>query len=253
MTFEEFSRGDSLLHRTDIRVKLVAAMALTLMIALCQSFYTGLAGLLAGLILLLLSRLRPAQVFGRLLVVNSFIGFLWLTLPLTYPGEAVAGFGPVNLSRPGIELAALITIKANVIFLYFITLLSTSSIAELGHGLEGLRLPSKLCLLILFSYRYIFVISREYQRLARAAKLRCFRAGTNLHTYRTYAHLFGMTMVKSWNRAERVGQAMVLRGFHGRFYELNERRIGRDDLIFLITVMTAVIGLGIIEITNYKL
>ena len=246
MTFEQFSQGDSRLHRTDTRVKIVGAMALTLVIALCQSCFTGLAGLVVGLSLLLISRLGLSQVLMRMLVVNSFIGLLWLTLPLTYPGDTI-GFGPINLSRQGIELATLITIKTNGIILIFITLLATSSVADLGHGLERLRLPNKLCLLLLFSYRYIFVVSQEYQRLARAAKLRCFRPGTNLHTYRTYGHLFGMTLVKSWNRAERVGQAMLLRGFHGRFHNLNEQIMTKGDLIFLIIILTTVIGLGGLE------
>ena len=247
MTFEEFSRGDSLLHQLDTRVKITGTIALTLVVALCHSFYTGLAGLLLGCILLVLSRLDCRAVFKRLLVVNGFIGFLWLTLPFTYPGESIA-FSFLQLSRPGIELAALITLKTNSIVLFFITLLATSTVAELGHGLEGLRLPTKLCLLLLFTYRYIFVINQEYQRLARAAKLRCFRPGTNLHSYRTYAHLFAMTLVKSWNRADRVRQAMLLRGFQGHFYRLQEQVAGRDDLLFLGAMLSSVLGLILIEI-----
>lgn len=48
MTFERFSQDDSLLHRIDTRVKIVGTVALTLMIALCHSFYTGLDGLLVA-------------------------------------------------------------------------------------------------------------------------------------------------------------------------------------------------------------
>ncbi len=250
MTFEKFSQGKSLLHRTDTRVKLVSAMSLTLVIALCHSFYTSLAGLSAGLLLLIFSRLNLRLVFWRLVLVNSFIAFLWITLPLTYPGEALYVLGPVSLSGQGIELAALISIKANAIILFFITLLATATVADLGHGLESLRMPKKLCLLLLFSYRYIFVVNQEYHRLLRAAKLRCFKPRTNLHTYRTYAYLFGMTLVKSWNRAERVGQAMMLRGFHGRFYSIQEKTITKVDLVFLIIMMIAAIGLAFIEITN---
>jgi len=246
MTFEEFSRGDSLLHRLDTRVKITGTVALTLVVALCHSFYTGFAGLLLGALLLALSRLDCRVVLRRLLVVNGFIGFLWLTLPFTYPGETVT-VSFLQLSRPGIALAALITLKTNSIVLFFITLLATSTVAELGHGLEGLRLPKKLCLLLLFTYRYIFVINQEYQRLARAAKLRCFRPGTNLHSYRTYAYLFAMTLVKSWNRAERVGQAMILRGFQGRFYRLQEQVVGKADLCFLGLFLTVTLGLIMIE------
>jgi cobalt/nickel transport system permease protein len=249
MTFEEFSRGDSLLHRLDTRVKITGTIALTLVVALCHSFLTSLAGLLLGCFLLVLSRLDCRAVLKRLLVVNGFIVFLWLTLPFTYPGESIA-FSFLQLSRPGVELAALITLKTNSIVLFFITLLATSTVAELGHGLEGLRLPTKLCLLLLFTYRYIFVINQEYQRLARAARLRCFRPGTNLHSYRTYAHLFGMTLVKSWNRAERVRQAMILRGFQGHFYRLREQVADRGDLLFSGIMLICVFGLIFIELNS---
>lgn len=248
MTFEKFSQGKSLLHRTDTRVKLVSAISLTLVIALCQSFYTSLAGLTVGLLLLTFSRLNLRFVFWRLVLVNSFIAFLWITLPLTYPGDALYALGPVTLSKQGVALAALISIKANAIILFFITLLATSTVVDLGHGLESLRMPKKLCLLLLFSYRYIFVVNQEYHRLLRAAKLRCFKPRTNLHTYRTYAYLFGMTLVKSWNRAERVGQAMMLRGFHGQFYSLEEKTVTKVDFIFLIIMMSAAIGLAYIEL-----
>ncbi len=248
MTFESFCRGNSQLHRADARIKLVATLALTLVIALCQSFYTAAAGLGLGLGLILLARLPLGMIFRRLLVVNGFIGFLWLTLPLTYPGAAAFSLGPLHVSRAGLLLAGLITLKTNAIILIFISLLATSSVAELGHAMARLHLPAKLCLLLLFSYRYIFVINQEYQRLVRAARLRGFKPGTNLHTYRSYAHLFGMTLVKSWNRAERVHQAMLLRGFSGRFYTLDERRLERRDLMLLGLLSLAAAGLIIMEI-----
>ncbi|WP_456386947.1 cobalt ECF transporter T component CbiQ [Desulfolithobacter sp.] len=246
MTFEEFSQGDSLLHRIDTRVKLVCTLAVTLVIALGHSFATAAGGLVLGLVLLAMARLPLRQVLWRLVVVNSFIGLLWLSLPLTYPGDPLT-MGPLHLSRQGLMLVGLITIKANGIVLLFITLLATSTVAKLGHGLRQLRIPAKLCLLLLFSYRYIFVISQEYQRLQRAAHLRCFKPGTNLHTYRTYGHLFGMTLVKSWNRAQRVTQAMTLRGFQGRFYILDDQTLKGRDLVFLATMSALVLCLGIVE------
>jgi cobalt/nickel transport system permease protein len=233
MTFESFSQGDSPLHRADARIKLIATALLTLIIALCQGFATAAGGLGLGVILLLAARLPLGLIGRRLLLVNGFIGFLWLTLPLTYPGETLFTLGPLTVSRAGVLLAGLITLKTNAIIMIFISLLATSSVADLGHAMARLHLPDKLCLLLLFSYRYIFVINQEYQRLVRAAKLRGFKPGTNLHTYRTFAHLFGMTLVKSWNRAERVRQAMMLRGFKGRFYTLDERRAESRDFLLL--------------------
>lgn len=247
MIFERFSRGTTPLHRADVRVKIVGASGLTLAVALAQDYRTALLGLLLGLTLMHVARLRVTEVIKRLLVVNSFTLFLWLTLPITYPGEVLASIGPFSISSQGVLLTTLITIKTNAIILMLIALLSTSPVADLGHGLTRLRFPEKLCLLLLFSYRYIFVIYQEYQRLRRAATLRCFSPATDMHTYRTFGYLFGMTLLKSWRRADRVSQAMALRGFSGKFYSLNERQITGNDKLFLVVLMAAAVILAILE------
>ena len=74
--------------------------------------------------------------------------------------------------------------------------------------------------------------------------MRCFIPATNIHTYRTYGYLFGMTLVRSWNRATRVHQAMLLRGFNGRLIPLAQQTVCKNDIIFLATCLflTAVIA-----------
>ncbi len=249
MQFEQFSQGTSFLHRADPRGKIISTAMLSLIIALCHNFRTAIVGLLIGIALVIGARLQTSTVLRRLLIVNSFNLLLWLMLPLTYGGAPMVDFFGIPLSQPGLALAALITIKANAIILFFISLLATSTVAMLGHGLQELHLSPRLCVLLLFSYRYIAVIHQEYQRLQRAAKLRCFVPGTNLHTYKTYGHLLGMLLVKSWNRAARVQQAMVLRGFSGTFHSLHKPVIQRSDQVLLVGMLLAGVGLLILEIT----
>ncbi len=184
------------------------------------------------------------------MLVNGFVLFLWFTLPLTYPGETAFNLGPLGISREGIALAALISIKTNAAVLVLISLIATSSVAALGQALVQLKMPIKLCLLLLFSYRYIFVIHQEYLRLVRAARLRCFKAGTNMHTYRTTGYLFGMTLVKSHHRAHRVRQAMVLRGFQGQFRSLCESQLGKNEVGFSLLILTVVAALITVEIIS---
>jgi cobalt/nickel transport system permease protein len=247
MNFEPFSRGSSILHRTDPRVKIISAVVLSLLIAPCQHFITATAGLLIGVILIISARLPMIVVMRRLLIVNGFNLLLWLLLPLTYGREPFTHFAGITVSEPGLLLAALITIKANAVLMFFISLPATSTVARLGHGLQEMHLSPRLCLLLLFSYRYIFVIEQEYRRLQRAATLRCFRPRTNLHTYRTYGHLLGMLLVKSWNRAARVRQAMELRGFSGTFHCLNELEMNQTDLFILAAMLSSGLGLFFLE------
>jgi len=247
MMDECFAQGDSLLHRRDPKVKIIAAAAFVSVSATSNSFTVAILSLTFGISLFFLTRLSFRLVGKRLLAVNSFTFFLWLTLPLTYGGNEFITTGPLSLSVSieGIRLATLITLKTNAIVLSIIALLGTSRIANIGHALETLHFPEKLCFILLFSYRYIFVIYKEYRRLVRAAQMRCFVPATTIHTYRTFGYLFGMTLVKSWNRATRIHQAMVLRGFNGQLIPLSQNIYTTIDTIFLtaMLLLTSILAL----------
>ena len=233
MISEPFVVGDSLLHRTDPAVKIISATALALSIATCSSFQVAGAGLFVAACCCLAAGLPLKPLAQRLAAVNIFILLLWITLPLTGGGDQVVRLGSLQLSAKGIALAGLITLKANAVYLLLTGLLATSTIAAIGHALKRLRLPDKLTILLLTTYRYLGRIELEYKRLRRAAVLRCFHGGTNLHSYRTYGYLIGMTMIRSHERSRRIHQAMIMRGFTGAFPLLIRQRTGPGDLLFL--------------------
>lgn len=244
---EPFSEGVSLVHRLDPRGKVVVAALFAVLVAVAQSYAAALAGLALALICLALARLPLKQVGLRLLVVNSFIIFLWLVLPLTYPGEALWRLGPLAVTREGLIYTGLITLKSNAIIIALVALIATVPVVTLGQALQQLHLPGKLCHLLLFTYRYLYVFEQEFQRLVQAMKIRGFRPRTNLHTYRSYAYLAAMLLVRSFDRAHRVFQAMLCRGFHGRFYSLRTFSWQRGDGIFLTVSLLALLALGYLE------
>lgn len=249
MMDEPFTHCGSILQSFDPRVKLLVAFFFILLVATSSSFLLAGSALALAMLLILVAQLPLVLVGKRLLAANSFILFLWITLPLTYGGEPIYQLGPLDFSRDGLILSALITLKTNAIVLSIIALLATSTVASLGHALEGLGLPGRLCFLLLFSYRYIFVIHKEYVKLSRAAQMRCFQPTTSIHTYKTVAYLFGMTLVKSYNRGARIHQAMLLRGFNGKLIPLSHHTLERKDLVFLFAGLTATASLGFLHFT----
>jgi cobalt/nickel transport system permease protein len=237
MIEEPFAAGSTLFHKRDARIKIIGAGAISLVLALTSSFTTAATGCLVTCFLLILSKPDPYLLLKRIASVNIFTLFLLITLPLTYGGDETVHVTLLHFSLDGLCMAGLIALKTNGILFCFLALLATSTTVSLGHGLEKLGLPRKLIFLLLFSYRQLFVIHQEYQRLQRAAKLRGFIPVNSLHTYRTYSYLFGMTLVKSWNRAELVHQAMVLRGFSNRLIPLNQPQPSKADYYFLIILL----------------
>jgi|UniRef100_A0A7C5EUH9 cobalt/nickel transport system permease protein len=244
---EPFSEGASLAHRLDPRGKIVVAALLAVLTATAATYATALAGLALALLYLALARLPLGKVVVRLLIVNSFIFFLWFVLPLTYPGDPVWRFGPLSASRQGLVFTGLITLKSNAIIIALIALVATVPVVTLGQALHQMRFPDKLSHLLLFTYRYIYVLEQEYRRLVQAMKIRGFRPRTNLHTYRSYAYLAAMLLVRSYDRAERVFQAMLCRGFQGKFYSLRTFTWERRDKIFLAASLPALLGLLLLE------
>ncbi len=241
---------DSLVQRLDPRLKILAAVAWSFLAALVGSIPAALAGLAGSLVLALAARLQPGEALRRLSVINVFVLFMWLMLPFSFssPGRVVASLGFLEITREGLDLTILLTIKANAVALGAMALLGRASTLQLAAAARRLGVPEKLTALFLLMLRYFEVIKQEYGRLRVAMRMRAFRPGMNLHTYRTFASLVGMLLVRSVDRAERVHAAMLCRGYRGRFWLDEEFRLRRVDLaagLILGLMMAGVAGLNV--------
>ena len=233
MVCEAFSQGESIVHGLDARARVVVAAVFTCLVAVSQNFAVMGAGLALSTLGVGVARLPLRAVLRRLVGVNVFVAMLWVMLPLSSRGTPLVHVGGLVYSREGALLAAAITLKANAIVLALAVLLGTMEMTTLGHALWHLRVPEKLTHLFLLTVRYIDVLHHEYERLRKAMRVRCFRPGMNLHTYKSFGYLVGMLLVKSVARAERVVAAMKCRGFHGRFHVFDHFVFGRRDAVFV--------------------
>jgi len=249
MIEEEFSTGKSFVHGLDPRIKIIVAALFSVVVATSTNFTALIPALAISLFLIVLTKLSTRKVFYRLLLVNGLILFLWLLLPFTFKGEQLFTIGPLVGTKEGVLYASQITLKCNAILLAMIALLATIPIFTLGHAMSQLYFPEKIIHLFLFTYRYIHVIFQEYHRLINAMRIRGFIPQTNLHTYRSYAYLVGMLLVKSYDRAERIHKAMLCRGFSGKYFTLSRFSIKIGDIFYLSFMLAAILGLVILQWT----
>lgn len=245
MISEHLSEGTSYLHDFDPRLKIIVALIYSVTVALLTSFPLLLLSLFFSLILVFWARLSSGTVFKRLLVVNGFVIFLWFILPFSYDGKELISLGPLVATDVGVYQVLRITIKSNAIIMCLMALLSTSPTFMLVHALHHLKVPSKLVHLFFFTYRYIHVIYTEFVRLNTAMKIRCFTPRTDLHTYRTYAYLVGMLLVRSYERSKRIYQSMLCRGFNGKFHTLYHFESRPKELLSAAAMTTFVLLIAI--------
>ncbi len=224
----------SYIGRIDPRARLVAAVALSVMLAAALDLAVLGLGLAVAILALVPSGLPLRVVLRRLLPLNVLILLMGMVLLMTADGPL---------------LAATIALKGNAIVLTLLVLLGSLEATTLGHTLSHLRVPDKLTQLLLFTVRYLDVLHREYLRLRAAMKIRGFRPRMDRHTYRAYGYLVGMLLVRSFDRAERIVAAMKCRGFRGRFYLLDHFHFSRRDVPFCIASIALISAMAVLEWT----
>lgn len=248
---EDFANEKSVIHRLDPRVKIVIAAAFSSVISVSSRWIALAPGLVFSVSLVLISGLPIRKVCLRLVVVNSLILFLWFFLPFSLKGTPCFTIGPFTATKEGMLYVLLLTLRSNIIVLALVSLVSTIPIFALGRAMGRLCVPNKIVQLFLFTYRYLHVIHLEYLRLVNALKIRGFRPTTSMHTYKTYAYLFGMLLVKSYDRSERVRKAMLCRGFKGKFYDMTRPSLRTFDLVTMLLMCVAVVGIALLQWTRF--
>lgn len=231
------------IQHIDPRVRLACAALAAVCLSLLHSLTACGLGLALGAALLSAARPPLLPLLRRLAVVNIFVLFIWCVTPLTMPGESLARWGIFSISAEGVRLSLLVSLKSNAIVCIFLALVASMDAPTAGHALERLRCPSKLVFLFLFTARYVHVIAGEWRTLTVAARLRGFRARSDLHTYRTLASLLGLLLVRSYERSLRVREAMLLRGFTGRFRSVAVFRARPVDFAFALGIALCLGGI----------
>ncbi len=248
MNQENLAYRSSFIHGLNPAVRIVCAVLFSIPAALAADMKILAAYFVLSVLSVFSARIRVSEALARLKPLFIFLVMIWVVLPVTFEGDAVFSFSGLDVTRQGIHYCLLITVKSTAIVLFFIAFVVTMTVPAMGHALQKLRLSDKLVFLILMTYRYISVIQEEYRRLFRAARVRGFVPGTNIHSYRTYAFFTGMLFVRASMRARRVHQAMICRGFSGKFHTVDKMSFDKVSMIFLAGVIIVVMTLVFLQI-----
>lgn len=247
MTAIDTAALESVIDRLDPRVRLVTALAASLMPLFLVSWRgLGLA-FAAALILAAYARVPLSTWLPRLIGINLFVLMMAVVVPWSIPGDPLVIVGSLQYSREGAAWAGQIALRANIVFLVLTAFLVKMEPTTAGHALQRLRLPNRLVLLMMFTVRYIEVFEREYLRLRQAMRVRGFTPRFNRHTLRSFGNLVGMLLVHAFDRSERIQLAMKCRGFTGKFHTHRHMRTRRSDWAFAAGLVLVLAAVGVAE------
>jgi cobalt/nickel transport system permease protein len=171
--------------------------------------------LTVALVLLFTSKLPIKFVFEQLKYALCFLFALFFTM-------LVFGHKPIEMLLRSIS--ALI-----MVFVAFATSRFDISIKALNR----IGFPNKLTQILLFTYRYIFVFAEEYEKMTMSLKMKGFEKKTNRQTFETIAKLIATLFLRSYERAENVYKAMLLKGYTGNPGTITEFKTSWKDFVFL--------------------
>lgn len=246
LAFSAPPQSFSWLSRLDPRWKLAALLFAA---AVAASLHTlPVAGLAwtASLLLAWLARLPRRWFLERLAAIAVFLALFTLPLPWLLPDEGAAWMcGPLRLSWHGVEVALLLAAKAMTLVTLLLIAQATAPLETTLKAAHALYIPGLLVQLALLTYRYVFVLADELRRLRIALRVRGYRNRVGRHSYRTAGHLAGTLLVRGYERAERVGQAMRCRGFDGQFRSLTAFVTRPADVLMFLLITAAAAALAV--------
>ena len=250
---DQYSNRDSFIHRLDPRTKFITTLLLILALVLTPTSQWLAFALYLVIIaaLIFLSTVPIGYILKRSLVIMPFVALIAIFIPFFKEGEVVGSYNiwlwQVSVTYSGLQVLMNILIKAWLSILSLIWLTSTTKLANLLKGLEQLRMPRVMVMLLSFMYRYIFVLVDEVMRMRQARDSRNF-GGSRLWQMRTIGNMIGTLFIRSYERGERVYAAMLARGFDGQSRTLDRLNFRQADAYFgigfsLVLILTTVANL----------
>ncbi len=158
-------------------------------------------------------------VYGFILIAMAMVSHIPLSYLLSRSALVLPFSGLiiiVNFFSGNFSLAQMsFTLFKSLLSVFTLLLLtSTTPFHEILKQLSRWRAPRLLIITLAFMYRYFFLLLQETEALRRAILLR-HTSVKGWDRITVHANIIGMLLIRSFERAERVYDAMRMRGFTG--------------------------------------
>ena len=202
------------LHRLMPHVKLATTLLFVLAVVATprHAFWAFAVHAVVLIALTATARIPPGFVLRRMLIEIPFLLFA-VFLPFVGTGERVEVAG-ISLSLAGLWAAWNILAKATLGVWASILLAATTQVPHLLEGLHRLRFPRVITAIMGFMVRYLDLVADQWSRMGTALRSRAYRP-RSIRRAGALAAAIGALFVRSYERGERVHQAMLSRGFDG--------------------------------------
>jgi cobalt/nickel transport system permease protein len=228
---DDLAQKDTSIHRIHPLIKLLTTVVyLTVVVSFGRwEIEMVLSFVFYPILIFAFAEIPLIPILKRLLIVEPFIIGIGILNPL-FDKQSMIFFG-LTFSSGWITFLS-IFIKGSLTATASILLIATTGMDNLASALRIIKIPKIFVLQLLLTYRYISVLIEEVSRMMRAYSLRApMQKGIHVGAWGSFA---GQLLLRTFDRAQRVYEAMSLRGFTGEYHTGKIAKIPLADLSYLM-------------------
>ncbi|MBQ7733283.1 MAG: hypothetical protein IJT58_04615 [Synergistaceae bacterium] len=193
----------------------------SLIYALSVSVSVNVFALLTASLLPLYLVMKRPEILRPLIKLNALNLVMIITLALTWPNF-----------REGFITGIIIALRVNMICIIFSCLVLTEGEAGIYKSLVSLRVPEKLRILFLLTFRGINIMHERLDSALLSLRLRAPELGLVMR-FKTFAYVTASVLLQSSSRSERMTRAIICRGGFNGFTQAKSTSINLRDVIVL--------------------
>ncbi|MCG9969184.1 cobalt ECF transporter T component CbiQ [Pelotomaculum terephthalicicum JT] len=144
--------------------------------------------------------------------------------------ETIAVIFGLPISGGWISFISLL-LKCVLTVLSALLLVATTGMERISFALRMLFVPRIFVMQLMLTYRFISVLLEEAANIWNSYTLRAPRQKGISH--QVWGPLLGQMLMRTYDRAQRVYQAMVLRGFNGEYNTGSAKQLLLKDFLYL--------------------
>jgi cobalt/nickel transport system permease protein len=250
----EYTEGTSPLHKLDARIKIICSFAAIVGVVVLSHWQMPLLVLFTCLALAIYSRAPMITYLKRLLYPTYILIFVAVIQPFTFGSTPIATVPWLSLPiyQEGVSFGILVFTRALSAVAVLNLLILVTPMEKVLDSLRWFRIPTTITDTMMLMFRYISLLSEESARIRKAqeSRLGYSKSVSIIKKLSNFGTLAGMLLARSFDRALKVGDAMVSRGYTGasNLFTYSTTKLSRKDSLIGVLAILAIIGLLLIDL-----
>lgn len=255
ITLGQYYPGDSILHRLDPRIKILATLAYIILLFIVNEWigFTACFVFLAAEVAL--SKVPLSYILRGLKVIFLVILFTFVLNLFMYDGEVLVRIWKLTITDQGLKRALFMAGRLILLIISSSILTFTTTPIQLTNGLERLMKPlskigvpsHEIAMMMSIALRFIPTLLDETDKIMKAQQARGadFESGNILHRAKQMIPILVPLFISAFRIAQDMALAMEARCYHGGQgrTSMTEMRFRKRDYITAVILLLFAAGI----------